>query len=292
MNCKGNRAKLLSEIALLFVGIFWGSSLIVVKSATTELSANALIAFRFSIAFIVLGLIFFRHLRGITLRDIGHGAIIGAFLFGAYWIQTLGVTLGMPGKSAFLSSIYCVMVPFVHWLVSRVRPQRRNIIAAVICTAGITIVSAGDGLSMQLGDLLALLSGLFYALHIASVDKFARGDDPIRSTIMQFAFCAFYAWCMTFALDGLSLKLVPDIWPDLLYLSLVCTALSLLLQNVGQKHADPNLAAILMSTESVFAALFSVLFTDEVFSGKMFVGFALIFAAVLVSEVSPRKKTN
>lgn len=292
MNQKEKRMKLLSEFALLLVGILWGSSLIVVKSTTDDLSANAMIALRFSIACAVLACIFFKHMCGVTVKEIGHGAIIGAFLFGAYWIQTLGVTLGMPGKSAFLSSIYCVMVPFVHWLIGKKRPKKSNIIAAIICTVGIFVVSSGDGFSIEMGDALALLSGMFYALHIESVAKFARKDDPVRSTILQFAFCALYAWGVTFVLDGFQVYVSPDAWTGLLYLSLICTAVALLLQNIGQKYAEPNLASILMSTESIFAVLFSALFTGEKFNIRSIVGFAMVFCAIMISELAFDEKKN
>lgn len=282
-----------ARVALLLVGAIWGSSLIVVKSAAEHISPNFLIALRFTLAFAVLALIFRRRLRGVSQSLLGRCAVIGACLFLAYWIQTIGVTLAMPGKSAFLSSIYCVLVPFIYWLIGGQRPQLRNLAAAALCVGGIVLTSVTGGLTMEPGDVLALLSGVFFAAHIAVVGRLGRGEDPIVVTILQFGFCALFAWIATFALEGLHMAWDPRALGGVLYLALLCTMLALLLQNVGQKYASPASASILMSTESVFGILFSVLFAGETVTPRLAAGFALIFAAVLVSEVQlPARNTK
>ncbi len=274
-----------ARAALLLVGAIWGSSLVVVKSAAEYISPNFLIALRFTAAFAVLALIFWRRLRGVSRSLLGRCAVIGACLFLAYWIQTIGVTFAMPGKSAFLSSIYCVLVPFIYWLISGQKPKLRNLLAAVLCVGGIVLTSVTGGFTMELGDMLALLSGIFFAAHFAVVGKLGQGEDPIVVTILQFGFCALFAWIATFALEGVHMTWDRRALGGVLYLALFCTMLALLLQNVGQKYASPASASILMSTESVFGILFSVLFAGEVVTPRLAVGFALIFAAVLVSEV-------
>lgn len=273
-----------ASAALILVAILWGSSLVVAKSSIDAVSPSLLIALRFSIAGVLLGVIFRHRLRGVTKGEVAGGAVIGVFLFGAYWVQTLGITLAMPGKSAFLSSMYCVLVPFTTWLMCRKKPKARNLFAAVLCVAGIALASVSKEFSIAAGDLLALLSGVFYALHISSIERFGAGKDPIRITILQFAFCAGYAWVATFLLDGFPVSISRAAVPQILYLAVFCTALALLLQNVGQKYADPSKAAILMSTESIWGVLISMLAFGETITPKMLLGFALIFASVLISE--------
>ena len=274
-----------ARAALLLVGAIWGRSLIVVKSAAEYISPNFLIALRFTAAFAVLALILRKRLRNVSRSLLGRCAVIGACLFLAYWIQTIGVTFAMPGKSAFLSSIYCVLVPFIYWLISGQKPKLRNLVAAALCVAGIVLTSMTGGFTMAFGDVLALLSGVFFAAHIAVVGKLGQGEDPIVVTILQFGFCSLFAWIATFALEGLHMTWDTRALGGVLYLTLFCTTLALLLQNVGQKYASPASASILMSTESVFGILFSVLFAGEVVTARLAVGFALIFAALLVSEV-------
>jgi len=274
-----------SRAALLLVGIIWGSSLVVVKSSAERIAPNLVIASRFTLACIVLSLIFFRKFRLLNREYLKSGLIIGACLFVAYWLQTLGVTLAMPGKSAFLSSIYCVLVPFVFWAIGGGRPRARNLVAACLCVAGILLSSVTADFSILPGDLLALASGLFFAVHIAAVGRYGSGKDPVLITILQFGFCAIFAWIATFTLEGFAIRWHPDAAGGVLYLALACTALALLLQNVGQKYADPASASILMSTESVFGVIFSVIFMGETLNSRLLLGFVLIFASVLISEV-------
>lgn len=274
-----------AKAALILVAILWGSSLVVAKSSIDHISPSLLIALRFTIACALLSVVFFRKLKSITRADVASGAKIGAFLFGAYWIQTVGVSLAMPGKSGFLSSVYCVLVPFTTWMMCRKRPEKRNVLAAVICIVGIMLASVTDGFSIAAGDWLALLSGVFYALHISSVNKYGENRDPVLMTILQFGFCALYAWLATFSMEGFSIAWSMDALPQVLYLAVFCTAIALLLQNVGQKYADPSSASIFLSTESVWSVFFSVAIYHEAISVQMMAGFALIFAAVLISEL-------
>lgn len=274
-----------AKAALILVAILWGSSLVVAKSSIDHISPSMLIAMRFTIACALLSAVFFRKLKGIAHENVISGAKIGAFLFGAYWIQTVGVSLAMPGKSGFLSSIYCVLVPFTTWVMCRKRPEKRNVLAAIICIAGIMLASVTDGFSIAAGDWLALLSGVFYALHITSVKKYGENRDPVLITILQFGFCALYAWIATFAMEGFAIAWSMEALPQVLYLAVFCTAIALLLQNVGQKYADPSSASIFLSTESVWSVFFSVAIYHEVISAQMMIGFALIFAAVLISEL-------
>ncbi|MEG1926017.1 MAG: DMT family transporter [Ruthenibacterium sp.] len=294
MNEKEKKNNLLwwaSRVALLMVGAIWGSSLVVVKSSVEMISPNLLIACRFTIAFIVMALVFFKKFRLLNKEYVICGAIIGACLFVAYWIQTLGITLAMPGKSAFLSSIYCVIVPFVYWIIGGRRPAMRNLMAALFCVTGIMLSSITKGFTIAPGDMLALLSGVFFAIHIAVVGKYGGKKDAVLITILQFGFCAGFAWIATFIFEGTKLQWSAKATGGVLYLALACTALALLLQNLGQKYASPASASILMSTESVFGVVFSVIFMGEIMTPKLVIGFILIFLSVLISEIpfNPQK---
>ena len=166
---------ILAKLALLVVAIVWGSSLVVVKSSTDTLPPIFLLALRFTIGCLTLALIFHKKLRLLNWDYMKNGFIIGLCLFLAYSSQTIGVIFAMPGKSAFLSSAYCVIVPFMMWMVERKKPSRYNIYAAILCTAGILAASLTEGGTVTKGDALALLSAVLFAAHIASVAICGRG---------------------------------------------------------------------------------------------------------------------
>lgn len=276
--------KLWARIALLMVGMIWGSSLVVVKSAVDTITPNFLLAIRFSLACILLAAVFHKKVRMINLDYLKSGAIIGVCLFVAYCSQTIGVTFAMPGKSAFLSSIYCVIVPFIFWFINKTKPDKYNVISAGMCVAGIILSSITTGFSISKGDSLALLSGFFFAAHIATVGKYGKGKDPILITILQFAFSAVLSWIVALVLESNSIRWNSGAMLGVVYLAVICTGVALLLQNVGQKYTDPSSASILMSTESIFGVIFSVLILNEKLNWRLIIGFTLIFVSVIISE--------
>lgn len=136
-----------------------------------------------------------------------------------------------------------------------------------------------------LGDLLALLSGLLFASHIIAVSALAKGRDPIVMTILQFIMAAVLSWITTLVIeDNSHIVVTSRSVMELLYLAVMCTAVALLLQNIGQKYTNPSTAAIILGFESIFGILIPVLIGIESLTVYSVIGFVFIFAAILVSE--------
>jgi drug/metabolite transporter (DMT)-like permease len=175
-------------------------------------------------------------------------------------------------------------VPFLYWIVARVRPDRYNILASAVCVAGIGLVSLGGDFTMRMGDALTLLCGVFYAMHIVAVACFSREHDIFLLTLIQFATAALLGLICGAIFEPFPKEVgTGSIW-SLVYLCFFATAAALLMQNVGQKYTPPSAAALILSLESVFGALFSVLFYGERLTLKTSSGFVLIFLAVIISE--------
>lgn len=137
---------------------------------------------------------------------------------------------------------------------------------------------------MGLGDVLTLVGGFFYSCHMVAVAKYGENRDPIVMTILQFASAAIIFWVATFIYDG-GVRAVPlEVIPSIGYLCIFCTGAALLLQNFGQKHTSPSAAALILTFESVFGTVFSVVMGREDLNFRIVLGFALIFLAVVVSE--------
>jgi drug/metabolite transporter (DMT)-like permease len=202
----------------------------------------------------------------------------------AYSLQTIGITDTTPGKNAFLTAIYCVLVPFLYWIIDRKKPDIYNFIAAFISITGIGFVSLNGSFSIGTGDAFTLAGGFFYAAHLIAVAKFGRKKDPVLLTILQFGYSAIFAWIVAFFFEDLPTAWTIGTISGLLYLAVFATAIALLLQNIGQKYTKPAPAAIILSLESVFGVLFSVLFYHEEITLKLFIGFLLIFLSVVISE--------
>ncbi len=256
------------------------------KNALDSIPVFCLLAIRFTAGAVLMALFCIPRWKTFTPDYLWRGAIIGGFLFLAYSVQTFGLSLTTPSKNAFLTAVYCVLVPFLTWAVVGQRPDRWNLLAAVLCVAGIGLVSLNGDLSINAGDLLTLLCAVFYASHITAVEKVSPGKDIYLLTCFQFAFAGLYAWIgsaftETFPAEALR---NPTVFFPLAYLCVMATTVALLFQNVGQIWSDPSSAAVILSLESVFGVLFSVLFYGDPLTLRLVTGFALIFIAVVCSE--------
>ena len=272
---------------MLFAAAFiWGSSFFIMKDALDALPVQYLLAIRFTAGAVLLGLLCWKKWRIFTPDYLWRGAVIGGFLYLAYSVQTYGLALTTPSKNAFLTAVYCVLVPFLYWAFAGVRPDRYNVIAAVLCVAGVGLVSLTGDLTVNPGDGLTLVSAVFYASHIVAVAKVSAGKDIYLLTVFQFAFSGLYAWiggAFTETFPAQALVRPGGVLP-LIYLAVMATTAALLFQNVGQVWSDPASASVILSLESVFGVLCSVAFAGDQVSGKMLLGFALIFVAVVCSE--------
>ena len=272
---------------MLFAAAFiWGSSFFIMKNTLDVMPTLFLLAIRFTAGALLLGLVCGKRWRAFTPDYLWRGAVIGAFLFLAYSVQTYGLAGTTPSKNAFLTAVYCVIVPFLYWLAARQRPDRYNILAALLCIAGVGLVSLTDALTVTYGDVLTLICAVFYASHIVAVAKVSPGKDIFLLTVFQFAFAALYAW-----VGGLLTEEFPaaaltrgDVLLSMAYLCVMATTVALLFQNVGMVWSDPASGAVILSLESVFGVLFSVLFYSDPVTPRLLAGFGLIFVAVVCSE--------
>ena len=277
--------KKLAKPMIVCATMIWGSTFFILKDALDNVDLMFLMAFRFSLAAVVLGLIFWNRWKGIDRSYWWRGGLLGAFMFVAYAVQNYGLMDTTPGKNAFFTAVYCVIVPFLYWGVDKLPPTRWNVLAAVLCVGGIGLVSWDGGIALTRGDLMTLCAGFIYACHIVAVAKFAKGRDIILLSVLQFAAAALCFLVGTIVTRGVPAGgLEPQAWLVLLYLAVFGTTIGQLFQNVGQKYTDPSAAALLLSLEAPFGVLFSVLFGAERPGPLMYLGFVLIFAAVVCSE--------
>ena len=276
----------LAKPMLFSAALIWGTSFFIMKNALDAVPVFFLLAIRFTAGAVLLALVCFRRWRSFTPDYLWRGAVMGAFLCLAYSIQTFGLSLTTPSKNAFLTAVYCVIVPFLTWAVVKKRPDRYNIAAALLCVTGVGLVSLNGQMSVNAGDLLTLVCAFFYAGHIVAVEKVSPGKDIALLTVFQFAFAGLFAWIgggltETFPAGALT---APHVFLPLAYLCVMATTVALLFQNVGQVWSDPASAAVILSLESVFGVLFSVIFYGDPVTPRLLLGFALIFVAVVCSE--------
>ena len=274
----------------MLTAAIWGFAFVVVKDSLDYVGAVYMIAIRYSMAAIVMGLIFIKKWRLFDKRYLLHGLITGAFLFTAYTTQTIGCDYTTAGKNAFLTTVYVILIPLISWALYKKRPGWYVFVAAILSLAGIGLLALGTGdtAGLNLGDALTLVCGLFYALHIIWTARYnEQGDDPLFLTLLQFVVCAVFGWVLAPIYDGafpVAAVQSPRVIGSMLYLGLFSTMLCFSLQNIGLKYVQSSLASLFLSFESVFGVLFSTLFLHEKLTLRMGIGCILIFIAVVLAE--------
>ena len=286
------KREILADSLLLLTALIWGCAFAVVKNALDSFPPGAIIAMRYLIAAAITGILFRRHLKELTRGDVARGALVGMLLFGAYIVQTTGLQYTTAGKNAFLTTVYVLLVPFGCALLFHQKLQKSNLIAAVMMLVGIGLLSLdGQGGGLNPGDILTLICGFLFAGHIIAVEQCQKKTNTYALIVLQFAFCALYAGLYNRIFErGMALAFTPGSIGGLLYIAVFSTTIGMSLQNIGQSMAPASHAVILLSLESVFGVLFSCLLLGEKVTLQMGVGFAIIFAALLVSELAPGKK--
>lgn len=275
----------LGRLALISMTLIWGASFVVMKNVLEEVPTLYLLAFRFSGAAILMLLIGLKDIKKLDKNYIIKGTVMGVYLFVAYALQTFGLSMTTPGKNAFLTTTYCVIVPFLYWAITKKRPDKYNIMAALICVVGVGFVSLQSTVdAINVGDLLTLCSGLFFAFHIVATGKSIQGRSVVMLTMVQFAVAGILSWIFALFSAPVPRNISTDMIWSILFLTVMCTAVCFVLQTFGQKYTHPSTAAVIMTLESVFGTIISVIFYHEELNAKLVIGFILIFAAVLISE--------
>ena len=257
------------------------------KSAVDFLTPAVLLVFEifFGCSFIITS--FFQKNKNISISSRSKVVLSpGGCLFGAYYVQTWGLNYTTPGKNAFLTAVYCAIVPFLVWLFYHKRPDIYNFIAAFICVLGIGCVSLDEHLTMNIGDFLTLCGGFLYACHILLIKKFSKGIDGGAFTSLQFMGGAMVSFVFALLTEDLSIitQIQPSIYLQILYLVVFATALTMFCQTTGQKYTSECNASLILSLESVFGVAFSIAFYGEILTFKILLGFILIFIAIVISE--------
>ncbi len=280
-----------ATFALLLTAAIWGSAFVFQKFAADELSASFIVAARFSAAGVITALATIKKWHRIDRGYLLGGLATGITMSLGTWLQTAAMTFGTsPGKSAFLTAAYCVIVPFLYWLVIGEKPRANHLLSAVICLVGIGLISLNGEGGVTFGDGITLVCSVVFAANIVSISIFCEGRDPMLLTMLQICVAALCGWVGILIFGGMPEHISMGAAGNVLYLALFSTALCLSLQSIGLKYTNPTVGTILLSLESVFGVLFSILLYGETVTLRMAVGFAVVFAAVLLAQFRFEKK--
>jgi len=202
-------------------------------------------------------------------------------------LQTLGLAVTPAAVSGFVTGMYVVLTPIIGALVLRHRPPSTTWLAVAMSTGGLALLAL-RGFSVGTGELLVLASAALYAVHIVGLGAWSGARDALGLATVQMI--AIAGLCTLAAVpDGVTLPGSPGAWAGVLYTAVLASAGTLVVQTWAQAHVSATRAAIIMTMEPVFAALFAVLFGGEHLTWRMLGGGALVLAAMYVVELTPAR---
>lgn len=217
------------------------------------------------------------------------GVICGLALFAASSLQQIGLVYTDAGKAGFLTAMYIVFVPFLGLFVGQ-RPGRNALLSLIPAIVGLYLLSCTSVSGINKGDVLLLLCAVAFSVQILLIDRHCAGLDGLKLNCIQALVVAVLSVPWALLTETVDASLIAACWLPLGYAGILSMGVAYTLQIVGQKGVAPSAAALLMSLESVFAALFGWLLLHETMTRAEVLGCVLVFAAVVISQLPEKKK--
>lgn len=243
---------------------------------------------RFLMASVCMCMVYHRRLRKITKKEWKIGGILGLLLAAMFLLMTIGLQYTTPSVNAFLVNIPAVIVPFLCWGVFGQKPTKNHFAAAFLTLIGVCCLSLTADFRIDLGAGLSLLSAVAFSFQMAFLGNLTEGCDAVHIAVTEnIATLAVMAVIVLFTGREMPIMTLPA-FGNFFFLGVFCTAAYFALQSAGQQLTSPNKAAIIITTESIFAAIFSAVLYGERMSLRGYAGCIIIFAAMALAE---QKKT-
>ncbi len=302
------KKSLFGNLLLLLTAIIWGGAFVAQRSGLDSMGPvtfngiRAIVGGASLFIFLLIRSAATKTKLHFSKKELFYGAICGFIIFFASTCQQLGLATVSAGRAGFLTALYIVMIPIIRGIGGKkIQP---GVFFAVLCALfGLFLLSAAsaelpDGdfsiaaffTGFSFGDVLVIISALFYSFHIIAVDRFASKTDPAALSFVQFAICGLISLPVIAVFESF-----PDAnallggWVELAYAGVMSCGVAYTLQIAGQKLSpNPTVAAVLMSTESMFAVIFGMILLHESHSVLEYVGCALVFVAVILVQMPKR----
>ncbi|WP_256364037.1 DMT family transporter [Rhodanobacter sp. B04] len=281
------RLAALATLGLLAMTAVWGSTFVLIKDVVARMPVADFLAVRFAIAALAMLALFARPVLRLGRRQILRGLLLGVVYGVGQLLQTWGLALIAPSVSGFATGMYVVFTPILAMLLLRQRMAGVVWLAVLLSAGGLALLSL-NGVSVDLGVWLTLAAAALYALHIVGLGQWSRQGEAFGLSAVQMVAIAVVCLLAT-APHGPVLPPDRSAWLAVLYMALVAGAGAMLMQTWAQSHLPATRAAIVMTTEPVFAAMFAVLLGSDVLTWRMLLGGGLILAAMYLVELMPRR---
>ena len=273
-----------ADLSLLLVTFVWGSTFVIVKWAIEDLPPFPFLTIRFAIAFVsLLPFLWFQRTH-INLGTLLRGAGAGIFLFSGYAWQTIGLQYTTASNAGFITGLSIVFVPALVGITTRKLPSPSLILGILCALTGLALLSLGDNLQLNNGDLMILLCAVSFALHIFLVGRYAPQTNATVLASIQILTVSILSGFFSLLLPQPTLNFSSTAWFGLLVTAVPATSLAFFVQTKMQQFTSSTHTALIFSMEPVFAALSAFLLVGELLTPKGYLGAVLVLTGMLVAE--------
>ena len=279
-----------AELLLFFVTFIWGGTFIFTKIGLNDSSPELYVAIRFSIALVIASIIFGKHLKGISRTILIQGLTLGIIFGGGFVLQTEGLRLTTVTKSAFITGMSVVFTPFVFKLISRKNILLWSKIGVVIAFIGLWLFTDPKIDSINRGDMITLISTIFWAFYIVLMDVFTKGKENFTETVqlvvLQFIGTISVALVSHLILyrTNFEINISSNLLISLAYNGILASFVLTFLHTGFQRYTTPVKAALIFSLEPVVATTAAVFALSEIMNGREYIGAIVLFLGVMTSE--------
>lgn len=212
------------------------------------------------------------------------GVLCGILLFISSSFQQIGIIYTSAGKSGFITALYIIIVPILGIFFKK-KISKKVWLSAIIAVIGFYLLCINAEFSINIGDLLTLACALFFSFHILIVDYYSPRVEGVVLSCIQFFVCGILSLLFTFIFEKPNMPAILNAWVPILYAGVLSSAVGYTLQILAQNNTEPTIASLIMSLESVFAALAGWLILNETLGAKELAGCCLVFTGIVITQL-------
>jgi len=277
-----------ASLLLWLTTVAWGLGFVATRIALVEgITVLEFIAIRFGIGSVLINILFYKQFKQVTKNEIKAGIIIGSAVLLGFIAQTFGLLHVSPSVGGFVTATYVIIVPFLDRFIYKKKIGIFEGSSAALMLIGLGFITIADDFSINIFVLPVLACAIFYAFQTSYTGVAVEKNDPIRLTIFMFNFVFIVSAIMAISQNVITghttIVTMRAVW-WLLFCGVFSTFMAFIFQNIAQKYLNATTAAVIMSMESVFAFIFSVILYGEIVNSRILIGGGIILCAIMLCQ--------
>ena len=281
-----------AELFLIAITVIWGLTFSLVKKSLDHIDPFVFMAYRFTLAFLVMGLISIKRIPGLKKEVVRAGVILGILLYASYAFQTFGLKYTTAGNAGFITGLFVVFTPILSAAILRKTPSSRSLVSVAVATVGLALLTLQPGFNINKGDLLVLACAFCLSLHIIYMDRYVKIYDVVLLTLIQMGVLSIANTASGLIFEDFIFPTGGFVWFTIIVCGVFASALAFYVQGWAQRYISPVRTSVVLIMEPVFSVFFGIILLNESLSWRGWLGCALILAAMLITEIKPESRNN